>query len=149
MIDERSAERMTDECRALDLESIERFAQVLNERIDRVVIGALRFVGKPVSLEIDGDGANSGGREGRHVEPEYVRAAAPAVHHDDRRRIRIAAFNCANSDSRLEPRKTNPICRISGWKHLAGSENAAATKPDHRRGRWIRSIRFLCREACR
>ena len=76
---------MTNQGGALEIQSIKRFAQVIDERIDRVLLGALRLVREPVSLEIDGDDAKSSSREGRHGEPEYVRTAAPPVHQQDRR----------------------------------------------------------------
>ena len=145
MVDEGSAKGMSGECRTLELERVEDVAQMLHQRLDRVLFARERFVGQSVSLELYGNRAKSGFDQRRHVAVKSVGAATPAVNEHHWRRSWIASFDHANLYSRAKTRKTHAVCRFTGGEHFAGTEIVPVTGSDHQ----IRLIRFLGREVFR
>src|SRR3954470_21964664 len=117
---------MPDQRRPIELEAVHDVADVLHQRIDRVLSGRGWLVGQTVTLEIDGKRAITGGRQRGHVAAKHVRRAAPAVNQQYGRRRRITPFDDSHLRARSPARKMHAIMRLTGGKHLAGSEYAPA-----------------------
>src|SRR6266480_1254706 len=136
---------MADERGLIELERIENFFDVIDERLERVLFLAKRLVREAVALDVDGDCAKARVRNDWKIPPVDVERASPTRHKQNRRRGGISSFNHAHFYSRAKPRIAHAVSGVARWKHLAGTQTSAANGFDHR----IRSTRFPCREVFR
>jgi hypothetical protein len=90
VIEERSAHRVADHQRLVERQRIQNVAEVIDQRIDRVLRRVRWLVGEAVTFEVYGDGPETGISERGKSKAVRVNRAAPPGNHEDRWRGGIA-----------------------------------------------------------